>query len=423
MRTFSLVVRLGWRNLWRNPRRSLITLAAIAAALAFLIGLIGLMEGLKDQLIGNGTLLLSGHVQIHDRAYLPDRDLNDTIGLDAGVDLEKLLTQFRDDPRIEGASPRLYGFGLLSTGPYSAGAQILGIDPLAESGVTMLLKGVREGRSRMASGSRTLILGQTLADELRAQVGKQVAVVTQAADGTMGNDLFQVVGILRTGLSYLDRSLVLMHISDLQGLLALAPSRVHEIACRTVNPLAAEAVCADLNRSGKLPVHSVAQSWGELMPQLKDYLNLSESSNAFMIFLVALFAAFGVLNTTMMSVFERTREIGMLGSMGMRPSLILLTILLESLFLAALGLLIGLGIGILVMAYLTSHGLDLSRWIGEVSMLGARMDPVLKGVWVWRQVLQAGAGLTVASLLAAFLPARRVAWMEPVEALSAPAEG
>ncbi len=418
-----IALRLGWRNLWRNPRRSLITLAAIAAAYAFLIGMIGLMEGLKNQLLRNGTRLQLGDFQIHESNYLPDRNINDTIGADEGVDLQAVLARISTQPEVEGLSARVYGFGLLSTGSFSSGAQILGVDPAAELSVTTLLRGLRPGSSLPAGGARGLILGQALAEEIHAQPGEEVAVVTQAADGTLGNDLFHVVGILRTGLSYQDRSLAVTHRSDLQELLALAPGRIHEVAGRIRDPLLADRVCARLNGAGLLPPHTKAQSWGELSPQLRDYVKLSESTNGLMIFLVALFAAFGVLNTTMMAVFERTREIGMLGSLGMRPALILLTILLESLFLGLLGLAGGFGIGALIMSYLTTHGWDLSQWVGEVSMLGTRMDPILKGAWSWGQVGWAAAGLIAATLLAAFLPARRVAWMQPVAALAAPTEG
>ncbi len=422
MESLMIAVRLGWRNMWRNPRRSAITFSAIAAAFAFLIALIGLMEGLKEQLIVNGTLFQLGHFQIHDRAYLPDRNVNDTIGGYEGVNIPDLLDLLRRDARIESVSPRVYGFGLLSTGEYSSGVQILGVDLEAEAAVTNLLGSLRQGKGLAEYGSHSLVIGHTLADEIHARLGSEVAVVTQAADGTLGNDLFRVAGIIRTGLNYLDRSLVIMQIGDLQDLLALTFDRVHEVAARIGDPLAADAICLSLNNSDYLPHHAIAQSWGELSPQLRDYMNLAEGANAFMIFLVAIFAAFGVLNTMMMAVFERTREIGMLGAMGMRPVLILTTILFESLFLAALGLAIGFGLGSLMMSYLTTHGWDLSQWVGEMSMLNTRMDPVIRGSWQWDQVLWAAAGLTIATLLAAVFPARRVAWKKPVEALSAPTE-
>jgi maltooligosyltrehalose trehalohydrolase len=177
---------------------------------------------------------------------------------------------------------------------------------------------------------------------------------------------------------------------------------------------------AELNKSGVLPRNSSAQSWGQLAPQLKDYVGLSESLDGFLIFLVAFFSSLGVLNTMMMAVFERTHEIGMLGALGTRPIVIVTSIVLESLSLASLGLTAGFGLGTLLMLYLTRRGLDLSHWIGELSILGARMDPVLKGSWAWNQVLWSALALGAASLIAALIPARKAAWMKPVEALQAP---
>jgi ABC-type lipoprotein release transport system permease subunit len=388
-----------------------------------LIFIIGLTEGVKDQLLSNGTSLFLGHFQVHNRAYLPDRSLFDTIGGDEQLNLSALLVRLKRLQGVQGISVRVYGYGLLSTGQYSAGAQLLGVDPQAELGVTSLLRGIQLENRLPSSGSHTIILGKTLADELRADLGKEVAVVTQAADGSLGNELYRVTGILRTGLTLMDRTLAVMHLSDLQELLSLQPARIHEIAGRIEKISAATGFCTALNQLGLLPPSCEARSWGQLSPQLQDYVNLCGGMYGFMIFLVALFAAFGVLNTTLMAVFDRTREIGMMSAMGMRPLLILITIVTESLFLALIGLVTGFGAGLLLMSYLSTQGLDLSRWIGEMSMLGTRMDPVLKCVWVWKQVFWAGAGLMLAALLAALIPARRAAWMQPVTALSAPTEG
>ncbi len=418
-----IVVQLGWRNLWTRPRRSLITISAVSTAYAFLIVLIGLMEGLTHQLLNNGTGLMLGHLQIHHSQYLPDRNMYDTIGGEAGTDWKTLLDHLRTFPDIQVSTPRVYGFGLVSTGEHSAGAQLMGVMPRTEAQLSTLLQGLVQGESLTHKERHTLLLGDTLAQELEAGLGSEVAVVTQAADGTLGNDLYRVTGILHTGLIYLDRSLALFHVTDLQQLMALSPGRIHEIALKTDNAMLADPFSARLNASGSLPPDTLSQSWGQLSPQLKDYVGLAEGMNGFLIFLVALFAAFGVLNTMMMAVFERTREIGLMSSLGMQPSLILSSIVVESLFLTILGLTVGLTIGALVMSYLTTHGWDLTRWTGELSMLGTRMDPVLKAVWAWDQVFRSAFALTLASLLAAVLPARRAAYMDPVQALGAPTEG
>lgn len=417
-----IALRLGWRNLWRNSRRSLITISAVGCGYAILIVLIGLTVGMAGQMLKNGTGLLMGDLQLHHSDYLPERSLYDTIGSDSSSELEEVLHQLSLYPQLAGRSPRVYGFGLLSTGENSAGVRLMGVDPQVESGVSSFLSGLQAG-ALDDSVERSLLLGDVLARELEASIGSQVAIVTQAADGSLGNDLFQVSGILHTGLSYLDRSLAVLYLKDLQELLALSPDEVHEIAVRIGDPMAADAFAAQLNASENWPANTVAQSWGELAPQLRDYVSLAQGMYGFIILLIGLFTATGVLNTMMMAVFERSREIGLVSALGMSPLIIVSSILLESLFLGVLGLIGGFGLGAWGMSYLTTQGLDLSRWMGELSMLGTRMDPVLKASWGWDYVLWSALGLLSATLLAALFPAVKAARLNPVEALSAPVEG
>ena len=417
-----LVLRLGWRNLWRNPRRSLITISAVGCGYAILIVLIGLTVGMAGQMLKNGTRLLMGDLQLHHSGYLPERSLYDTIGSDGDSELNEVLQQLSRYPELVDRSPRVYGFGLLSTGEHSAAARLMGVDPQVETAVTTFMTGLQTG-ALDDSVERSLLLGDVLAQELETTIGSEVAIVTQAADGSLGNDLFLVSGILHTGLSYLDRSLAVLYLEDLQELLALGPDEVHEIAVRIGDPMAADGFAAQLNASENWPANTLAQSWGDLAPQLRDYVSLAQGMYGFIILIIGLFTAVGVLNTMMMAVFERSREIGLVSALGMRPLLIVSSILLESLFLGILGLIGGFGLGAWGMSYLTTQGLDLSRWMGELSMLGTRMDPILKASWGWDYVFWSAAGLLLATFLAALFPAVKAARLNPVEALSAPVEG
>lgn len=416
-----LIIRLGWRNLWRNPRRSLISISAVATAFVFLILLLGMSEGLKRQMLQNGTGLLMGQVQLHHPEYLPDRSLYDTLGGDQGVALD-WLGQIGSRPGVQDAAARLYGFALLSTGEHSAGAQLIGIQPQNEARVSTVLDSLR-GSGLGSQPTGRILLGETLAADLHAQPGSEVAVVTQAADGSMGNVLYQVSGLLRTGLSALDRTLAMVHVRDLQDLLVLEENRFHEIALKIEDPVQADAITAQINQDPGLPPDVLAQSWGELSPQLRDYLNMFENFYGILIGLVAIFAALGVLNTMMMAVFERTREIGTVGALGMFPFQILASFLVESLFLALWGLALGLVVGALLMQPLMAHGLDLSRWTGELSMMSTRMDPVIRFEWASKLVVESAVGLLIATLLAAGIPARRAARMNPVRALHFRGEG
>ena len=413
--------KLGWRNLWRRPRRSLINISGVATALLFLVLLLSMTEGLREQLLENGTGLLMGHVQIHHVDYLPDRSVYDTIGGDEALDLEPFRAITREHG-FEVVTPRVYGFALLSTGDRSVGGELLGIDPEEELRLSSLLKGLVDGRLLGPSASRELLVASGLATELQASVGSEIAAVTQAADGSMGNELYQVVGIIRTGLALLDRSLAVLHVADLQDLLALTRTEFHELALRSDDPAAAPALASSLNRDKSLPENSEARDWGQLAPQLRDYLALFDSFYGFIIGFVALFAALGVLNTMMMAVFERTREVGVVTALGMLPSRMVTILLMEAVFLTLIGLVVGFVLSAAVMQPLGTHGLDLSRWTGELSMLNTRMDPVLHFKWVWGNVLWSAVSLLLANLLASLIPALRATRMDPVEALAAPVE-
>ena len=139
-----------------------------------------------------------------------------------------------------------------------------------------------------------------------------------------------------------------------------------------------------------------------------------------MILFVGIFAGFGTLNTMMMSVFERTREIGTVNALGMYPGQILRMFLLESVFLSFLGLGIGFAGGVAIMSYLTRNGLDLSAWVVDMSFAGSHIDPVMQVVWTWNEFLNAAISLAVVVLLATLFPALRAARMKPVDALAEP---
>ncbi len=412
-----LAVRLGWRNLFRNPRRSLISISAVASALVFLAFMLAMARGLGDQMLENGTSLLLGHVQLHHPDYLPDRSLYDTLGGRSGID-PALSAELVRRPGVAGAAPRVYGFALLSTGEHSAGSQLIGVEPEREGGVSRLLECVRSGEPPAPGAGGGIWLGQGLARELRAELGSEVAAVTQAADGSLGNELYRVRGLLRTGLTPLDNSLALLHLSDLQQLLALPPERVHEIALRLDEVQESARIAAALNEGG-LPAGVEALGWAELSPQLSDYLRILDGAYGFLIGFVGLFAALGILNTMLMAVFERTQEIGTVGALGMRPSAIVVTILCESLFLALAGIALGLVLSWLLMIPLESQGLDLSRWMGEISVQNSFIDPVLRFRLLPEQLFWSAAGLVLAALAAALLPAMRAARMDPARALGA----
>ncbi|MCC5870401.1 MAG: ABC transporter permease [Gammaproteobacteria bacterium] len=415
----NIASRMGWRNLWRNPQRSAITALAIAAAFVILIVLSGLLGGIRHQLLANGTELMLGHLQLHHTEYIADRHVSDTIPTD---DLPRLLAALTDLDDVQSAAPRVRAYGLVSSGDASAGGRLIGVDPQREASVTTLLDETTGEATLPESGSQSIMLGDALAREIGASIGDEIAVVAQAADGSLGNALFTVTGLMRTGLRNLDRTIAIAHIADLQAMLALGAHDVHEIALLAGDPFAAEHIAARLNAGGQLPADTRAREWGELSPQLRDYISVNEGFGGFLILIVAAFAAFGVMNSMLMAVFERTREFGTLHAIGTQRTLILASLLMEALLLALIGLALGLVLGAVVMHDLIGSGWDLTRWTGELSLLDTRLDPVLYGTWDVPGVLQAGVGLLLATLAASLLAAGRILRLDPIAAMSAPTE-
>jgi ABC-type lipoprotein release transport system permease subunit len=416
-----LVLRLGWRNLWRNPGRSLLSIAAVAVACAVLITVESLRTGLVRQTLENGTRLVLGHLQVQDAAFRKDRNLYDTIGGSAGTDVPALLAAVERRTGIP-AAPRVVGFALLSTGERSSGAELLGVDPAREARVSRVLDTVVEGRGLDGAPRGALLLGKTLAEELGVGVGGEVAVVTQAADGSLGNELWRLRGILRTGLATLDRSLAVVALGDLQDLMALGPARIHQVVARVADPEDAPRVAEALAADGTLPPNAQVESWATLVPVLADYRRLIGAWGWVMVGIVGTFAGFGVLNTMLMAVFERTHELGVLAALGLRPPLVLAMVLAECVSLAAVGIAIGVVAGAGGMAYFALHGWDLSRWAEGLTISGVLVDPVLRGAWTWRTVPSIAASLAVIIVLAGLLPALRAARLRPVAALATRAD-
>ena len=413
-----ILIKLAWRNLWRNSKRSWISILAISTALLVLMIMSGILEGMSVQMLRNGTELFQGHIQIHHQDYLPGRNMYDWIGEMEEYDLEELLARTTSVDGVVASSPRVYGFGLISTGENTNAANLSGMDPSREIEVTRLLGSPVEGKPLSREPEKKVLAGKVLAKNLGVSPGDEVAIVTQAADGTTGNDLYEVAGIISTGLSDLDRTLVLMHWRDLQELLAMEDWQVHEIALLAENPREAFNASSALNALDGLPPETLAESWEDLLPQLREYIQVARGSGWILIILVGIFAGFGTLNTMMMSVFERTREIGTVNALGMSPMQILAMFLLESCFLSIVGLGIGFVAGLALMSYLVSNGLDLSAWVMDMSFAGSHIDPVMEVVWTWNEFFTSAVCLIIVVLVATLLPALRAARMKPVDALA-----
>ena len=329
-----------------------------------------------------------------------------------------MLAAVTADHRVYAAAPRVYGYGLLSAAHRSAGVELMGIVPGEESKITVLNSQIVKGEYLTARLPKGVVLGDSLASTIGIELGSEIVLLTQAADGTMGNDVYTVVGIFHTGLDAVDRGLVLMSVAALQDLLHLAPARIHEVGIKLKDITKATAVAATLQTQlGKtFPVRT--RAWPELAPELAGYVQFNRGVTFVLFFIFFLMAVIGVMNTMLMAVFERTRELGMLMALGMRPIQIVGLILAEAAGLAVASLIVGAALGVPVLWYLQVHGLDLGGATGEVVSLAG---VVVGHLWYGRQdfpaYVEAALGLAVTAMVSALYPAWRAAHFRPTEAM------
>lgn len=410
--------QLAWRNLWRNPRRTFIAMAAIALGYAMLLFVACLMAGLRWQMIENGTRLVLSEIQVRAPGYYPNRSIQKTLGGAKGTDVGALLGAITADSRVYATAPRVYGYGLASASHgSSAGVALMGVVPDQEAKITVLNTQIVKG-SYLTKLQNKVVVGDKLASVIGVGLGSEIVLLTQAVDGSMGNDLYTVEGIFHTGLDVMDRNLVLMPLSSLQDLLHLPPGRVHEVGIKLYDIAEATTVAAALQtRLGKtLPVQ--VSAWPALAPDLADYVQFNHGVTFVLFFIFFLLAVIGIMNTMLMAVFERTRELGMLMALGMRPVQVIGLIMAEAAGLAAASLVLGAAIGAPLLWYLQEHGLDLGGATGEVvSVAGV----VVGHLWYGRQdfsaYAQAAVGLAVTALVSALYPAWRAAHFRPTEAI------
>jgi ABC-type lipoprotein release transport system permease subunit len=402
---------VAWRNLWRQKRRSLITAFAMATGVALCMTIIAVTDGMYSDMFEIMVEQQLGHVQVHHPDYPKKKLLFDTLS-----DRDALIEQLEGLEGTTAVSPMLASYALVGGETKSTGARLVGIDPARDGQVSPLKSRVNEGVYLADEAAHQILLGHLLAEELGVTLGDEVVAVTSAADGSTGNDLYTIVGLYKSGDVAMDKSGGYLHIDDAEELLYL-PDQAHGITLLTQSH--------DLVDEYALAVHGSigadtvqVQAWWDASPSTAQLMSMRDATAFFMLSIVFGVAAFGVINTMLMSVFERTREMGVLRALGLRPGKLVWLIVLESFFLAAVAATIGLVLGGLLDWYLVVHGLDFSGAAPDgFSFEGVMLDPVMKA-----EVRPMGIILTVVcvfgvSILASLWPAWRAARLQPVTAI------
>ncbi len=390
---------LAWRNTWRNRRRTLLTLLAMVLSAALLIVTLATYEGMMVDLLVNTTRQYTGEASVATADYRLDGDFFAVID-DPGRVLETIAA----DPSVKGASPRLHVYGLVSSGDSTVSVEMLGVDWSREATVTSIHRNLTEGKAPADPGSDGVLVGEGLAAKLGARLGGEVVFLTQAADGSVGNDLYRVEGIFKTGDPGRDSYLVMAGIGRLGEMTALA-GKAHEIALATGDPAGAPVAAARLDQA----VRSVdpnlrAVPWQTLLPVLAQVMDIFDASMLVTTVILYFAAGMVVVNTLLMAFHERRREFGVLMAVGMTPWKVRRLLLAEAVLLGLTGSAAGGLVG--VAASLALHrGIDVSAFMSAISFGGGTMLPIIRAEVTARVVAYPVGGLLVMSLGAVAIPA------------------
>lgn len=412
------LIAMAWRNLWRQGRRSLLTAAAMAAGVAMAMAMFSWTDGMFGMFVDMAITERIGHVQVHHADYPGRRNLYDA--LPDGTALADKLAAL---PEVDGVTVRLNGQALIGGDTATQGGMLIGVLPSFENDFTGIADDVRQGAWLGEEAGQEIVLGYKLAEQLEVEVGDAVVAMTQAADGSLGNALYTVVGTASTGNPMADRSGAYLHLHDLQALLALDDT-IHEVAVSTASedPPTVEALKAaitpTLTEHVGAEVPTAVETWWEVNPAMAEMMELRGVSSGILLVIVFGLAAVGVVNTMLMSVLERTREFGVLRALGVRPLELVTVIVLESVFLGVLGLIAGTALGLGAQWYMVTQGIDLSNRNGEgFALQDMQLDPVVYGAWSADSLWQPALGVLLSAVVAALYPAFRAASLRPVDAL------
>ena len=403
-------LRMVWRNLWRNTRRTIITMAAIVFATMLPVFMFSLQTGGYSQLIENTVRIHSGHLQVQHEGYSQEKDINLT--LDNPEELYSLLDRVEG---VEAYAPRINAPVLVSTEKGTSGVLVIGMDPDRESRVSSIRRNIREGEYFLPSEPYGALIGEILAKNLSTGVGGELVLLGQAADGSLAADRFTVRGIFRSGIPEFDRMIVGIPFATAQELFSLW-GRASEIAIIVDQPddldRIKSALGSEFSRQG-LEQYRVLD-WDEIIPGLKQAIALDILGGYLFYSILLLVVGFGILNTFLTSVFERMREIGVMSALGLRPGRLFGMVVLESITLTSMGVIIGAILGSIAVVICANVGIPVPG--GEVMAewgLPDRMYPVLTFKSIWLAALL----VFLIAFLVSLYPARRIARIRPVEAL------
>lgn len=410
----SIETKMAWRNIWRNPRRTILTVCAITFASVLLVFMLSFQFGSYETMINTSVKISTGHLQIQAEKYLEKKSIRYVI-----PDPDKITAILNHIPEVAAYTLRGQAFSLISSQDRTYGAVVTGIDPEREATVSRMKKLMREGDFLTGHEVNQALVGRLLAKNLRVTIGDELTLLGQGRDGSIAATVVQVKGIFGSGIDEFDRSTLQIPLSTFQEIFSMDHA-VHEVvviakSLSDVPEIKAEiqATLSGLDKDGSLKT----LDWQELMPGLRQAIEMDLVSGLIFYGLLIIVVAFSILNTFLMAIFERKKEFGVMMAIGTSPRRLTKVLLIESMSMTLIGIVIGIILGIFITYYFQVHGIDFGAGQELLSQFGitGRIYPKLS-------LLSVSIGPLMVlffTLMAALYPALKVRRLRPVEAMTA----
>lgn len=406
-----ITLRLAWRNLWRHPRRTWLTLGAMVFSNVLLVFMISLQFGMYGLMIENTLKVFTGSLQVQAPGYREEGRMRQVV-----PDVIPLADRIRGELELEAVSPRALGFALASSDDRSFGMQIVGVDPRYESVVASVPGLVDKGRYLTPGDDNAIVIGEVTARNLKVATGSEITLLGSGLDGSFAATVVDVVGIFDSGVADFDRSVAYIPLRFFQDVFYMGDAG-HQVVVATQS--LAEVPDTVARVASMLPDHAslVVHDWNALQPGLRQAIQADISSAFFMYAILVILVAFSVLNTQLMSVLERTREFGIVMALGVSPGHMGRLVFLETGIMALIGLAAGALAGAGFTYWFTVNGFSYPGMeeMAENFNLPAEVFPAVN---LW-SLLIGPTAVFLFSMLAAMYPAFRLHWLQPVEAMRA----
>ncbi|WP_127021238.1 ABC transporter permease [Flagellimonas beolgyonensis] len=405
-----MFLKLAWLNIWRNKRRTLITIASVFFAVLLAITFRSVTDGVYENMIHNVVSYSSGYLQIHKKGYWDEQSIDNSFEAN-----EQLNQRLLSNPKVTQLMPRLETFALSSFGDKTKGVLVLGIDPASEKMVNQLDEKVIEGGYFQSENDNAVLVGSGLAEQLNVKVNDTLILIGQGYHASSAAGKFNIIGILKLGSPELNGNVIYMPLRTAQNLHG-AENRLTSLSIMLSKTSDLEGSKNAVESTIDTDAYEV-MTWKQMMPEMDQFIEADSAGHYIIIIVLYIIISFGLFGTLLMMTFERNREFGILIAIGMKKRLLAFVVLLESIMISLIGCFMGILGGILLVRLFTEYPIQFSGSLQEVYEEYG-FEPIIYFSGHPRIFINQTLIVLVLAILLALYPGYKVIRLRPVEAIN-----